>query len=246
VLLRTQALTKAFGSLRAVDGVDLVVQPASLHAIIGPNGAGKSTFFNVLTGFLPADSGSVIFKDQDITRLPPHVISRRGVVRAFQRANIFQTFTVFENVQASILSRKGKTWNLFGLAAGMLREDTLRILETLGLADQADVRAGHLSHGDLKRLEIGIALGMEPELLLLDEPTAGMSPEETAAQAALMQKLVAEQGLNILFTEHDMEVVFGIAKSITVMHQGRVIADGRPNEVRRDRHVQAVYLGEEL
>jgi len=195
---------------------------------------------------LPADSGSVIFKDQDITRLPPHVISRRGVVRAFQRANIFQTFTVFENVQASILSRKGKTWNLFGLAAGMLREDTLRILETLGLADQADVRAGHLSHGDLKRLEIGIALGMEPELLLLDEPTAGMSPEETAAQAALMQKLVAEQGLNILFTEHDMEVVFGIAKSITVMHQGRVIADGRPNEVRRDRHVQAVYLGEEL
>jgi len=240
VLLRTQALTKAFGSLRAVDGVDLVVQPAS------PNGAGKSTFFNVLTGFLPADSGSVIFKDQDITRLPPHVISRRGVVRAFQRANIFQTFTVFENVQASILSRKGKTWNLFGLAAGMLREDTLRILETLGLADQADVRAGHLSHGDLKRLEIGIALGMEPELLLLDEPTAGMSPEETAAQAALMQKLVAEQGLNILFTEHDMEVVFGIAKSITVMHQGRVIADGRPNEVRRDRHVQAVYLGEEL
>ena len=246
MLLRTQALTKAFGSLRAVDGVDLVVQPASLHAIIGPNGAGKSTFFNVLTGFLPADSGSVIFKDQDITRLPPHVISRRGVVRAFQRANIFQTFTVFENVQASILSRKGKTWNLFGLAAGMLREDTLRILETLGLADQADVRAGHLSHGDLKRLEIGIALGMEPELLLLDEPTAGMSPEETAAQAALMQKLVAEQGLNILFTEHDMEVVFGIAKSITVMHQGRVIADGRPNEVRRDRHVQAVYLGEEL
>ena len=246
MLLRTQALTKAFGSLRAVDGVDLVVQPASLHAIIGPNGAGKSTFFNVLTGFLPADSGSVIFKDQDITRLPPHVISRRGVVRAFQRANIFQTFTVFENVQASILSRKGKTWNLFGLAAGMLREDTLRILETLGLADQADVRAGHLSHGDLKRLEIGIALGMEPELLLLDVPTAGMSPEETAAQAALMQKLVAEQGLNILFTEHDMEVVFGIAKSITVMHQGRVIADGRPNEVRRDRHVQAVYLGEEL
>jgi len=226
--------------------VDLVVQPGSLHAIIGPNGAGKSTFFNVLTGFFPADSGSVIFKDQDITRLPPHVISRRGIVRAFQRATIFQTFTVFENVQASILSRKGKTWNLFGLAAGMLREDTRRILETLGLADQADVRAGHLSHGDLKRLEIGIALGMEPELLLLDEPTAGMSPEETAAQAALMQKLVAEQGLNILFTEHDMEVVFGIAKWITVMHQGRVIADGRPNDVRRDRHVQAVYLGEGL
>jgi branched-chain amino acid transport system ATP-binding protein len=246
VLLRTQALTKTFGSLRAVDGVDLVIQPGSLHAIIGPNGAGKSTFFNVLTGFFPADSGSVIFKDQEITRLPPHVISRRGVVRAFQRATIFQTFTVFENVQTSILSRKGKTWNLFGLAAGMLREETLRILETLGLADQADVRAGHLSHGDLKRLEIGIALGMEPELLLLDEPTAGMSPEETVAQAALMQKLVAKQGLNILFTEHDMEVVFGIAKWITVMHQGRVIADGRPDEVRRDRHVQAVYLGEEL
>ena len=245
MLLRTQALTKAFGSLRAVDGVDLVVQPSSLHAIIGPNGAGKSTLFNVLTGFFPADSGSVIFKDQDITRLPPHVISRRGIVRAFQRGTIFQTFTVFENVQAAILSRKGKTWNLFELAAGMLREDTRRILETLGLADQADVRAGHLSHGDLKRLEIGIALGMEPELLLLDEPTAGMSPEETAAQAALMQKLVAERGLNILFTEHDMEVVFGIAKWITVMHQGRVIADGKPGDVRRDRHVQAVYLGEE-
>jgi branched-chain amino acid transport system ATP-binding protein len=245
MLLRTRALTKAFGALRAVDGVDLVVEPGRLHAIIGPNGAGKSTFFNVVTGFFPATSGSVIFKDQDITRLPPHVISRRGVVRAFQRGTIFQTFTVFENVQAAILSRKGKTRNLFELAAGMLREDTRRILETLGLVDQADVRAGHLSHGDLKRLEIGIALGMEPELLLLDEPTAGMSPEETAAQAALMQKLVAEQGLNILFTEHDMEVVFGIAKWITVMHQGRVIADGKPSDVRRDRHVQAVYLGED-
>ena len=246
MLLRTQALTKSFGSLRAVDGVDLVVQPGSLHAIIGPNGAGKSTFFNVVTGFFPADSGSVIFKDADITSMPSHVISRLGIVRAFQRGTIFPSFTVFENVQAAILSRKGKTRNLFGLAAGMLREETLRILETLGLADQRDARAGHLSHGDLKRLEIGIALGMEPELLLLDEPTAGMSPEETAAQAALMQKLVAERGLNILFTEHDMEVVFGIAKWITVMHQGRVIADGKPDDVRRDRHVQAVYLGEEL
>jgi branched-chain amino acid transport system ATP-binding protein len=226
--------------------VDLEVQPGRLHAIIGPNGAGKSTFFNVVTGFFPADSGSVIFKDQDITRLPPHVISRRGVVRAFQRGTIFQTFTVFENVQTSILSRKGKTRDLFGLAGGMLREDTLRILETLGLAEQADVHAGHLSHGDLKRLEIGISLGMEPELLLLDEPTAGMSPEETAAQAALMQRLVAERGLNIVFTEHDMDVVFGIAQWITVMHQGRVIADGQPEDVRRDRHVQAVYLGEDL
>ena len=220
MLLRTQALTKAFGSLRAVDGVDLVVQPGSLHAIIGPNGAGKSTFFNVLTGFFPADSGSVIFKDQDITRLPPHVISRRGVVRAFQRATIFQTFTVFENVQASILSRKGKTWNLFGLAAGMLREDTRRILETLGLADQADVRAGHLSHGDLKRLEIGIALGMEPELLLLDEPTAGMSPEETAAQAALMHHRDpfrdAEDHLHIVFREQDVQAPFGHQ----LLHQG--------------------------
>ena len=246
MLLRTQALTKSFGSLRAVDGVDLEVLPGRLHAIIGPNGAGKSSFFNVVTGFFPADSGSVIFKDQDITSLPPHVISRRGIVRAFQRGTIFHSFTVFENVQAALLSRKAKTWNLFGLARTMLREGTLRILETLGLADQIDVRAGHLSHGDLKRLEIGIALGMEPQLLLLDEPTAGMSPEETVAQAALMQKLVAEQNLNILFTEHDMEVVFGIAKWITVMHQGRVIAEGRPDDVRRDRQVQAVYLGEEL
>ena len=246
MLLQTRALTKTFGALRAVDGVDLVVEPGSLHAIIGPNGAGKSTFFNVVTGFFPADSGSVMFKDHDITSLPPHVISRRGIVRAFQRGTIFTSFTVFENVQAAILSRKAKTWNLFTPADTLVREETLRILETLALADQGAARAGHLSHGDLKRLEIGIALGMEPELLLLDEPTAGMSPEETAAQAALMQKLVAERGLNILFTEHDMEVVFGIAKWITVMHQGRVIADGKPADVRRDRHVQAVYLGEEL
>ena len=246
MLLRTQALTKTFGSLRAVDGVDLVVQSGRLHAIIGPNGAGKTTFFNVVTGFYTADSGTVTFKDDDITRLPPHVISRHGMVRAFQRGTIFQTFTVFENVQAAILSRKAKTWNLFGVAARMLRDDTLRILEILGLADQANVRAGHLSHGDLKRLEIGIALGMEPELLLLDEPTAGMSPEETAAQVALMQRLVADHGVNIVFTEHDMDVVFGIAKWITVMHQGRVIADGKPEDVRRDRHVQGVYLGEDL
>jgi branched-chain amino acid transport system ATP-binding protein len=246
MLLRTRALTKAFGSVRAVDGVDLEVRPGRLHAIIGPNGAGKSSFFNVVTGFFPADSGSVTFKEQEITSLPPHVISRRGLVRAFQRGTIFESFTVFENVQAAVLSHRGRTWNLLGLARAMLREDTIRILETLGLADQRDVRAGHLSHGDLKRLEIGIALGMEPELLLLDEPTAGMSPEETATQAALMQKLVAEQHLNILFTEHDMEVVFGVAKWITVMHQGRVIAEGVPDEVRRDRHVQAVYLGEEM
>ena len=246
MLLRTRALTKTFGSLRAVDGVDLVVEPGRLHAIIGPNGAGKSTFFNVVTGFFPADSGSVLFKDQDITALPPHVISRRGVVRAFQRGTVFSTFTVFENVQAALLSRKGRTRNVFGLASGMLRSETQRVLETLALAEQADVRAGHLSHGDLKRLEIGIALGMEPELLLLDEPTAGMSPEETAAQAALMERLVREQGLNILFTEHDMDVVFGIAKWITVLHQGRIIADGKPEDVRRNRQVQAVYLGEEL
>ena len=246
MLLRTQALTKSFGSLRAVDRVDLVVQPGRLHAIIGPNGAGKTTLFNVVTGFYTADSGTVMFKQDDITRLPPHVISRQGMVRAFQRGTIFQTFTVFENVQAAVLSRKGKTWNLLGFADRILRDDTLRILEILGLTDQAEVRAGHLSHGDLKRLEIGIALGMEPQLLLLDEPTAGMSPEETAAQVALMQRLVADQGVNIVFTEHDMDVVFGIAKWITVMHQGRIIADGKPDDVRRDRHVQAVYLGEEL
>jgi branched-chain amino acid transport system ATP-binding protein len=226
--------------------VDLAVHPGRLHAIIGPNGAGKSTFFNVVTGFFPADSGQVIFKGQDITRLPPHAISRRGMVRAFQRGTIYPTFTVFENVQIAILSRHAKTWNFFSPADRMLREDTLRILDTLALAGQAGVLASHLSHGDLKRLEIGIAMGMEPELLLLDEPTAGMSPEETAAQAALMQRLVEEQGVNIVFTEHDMDVVFGIAKWITVMHQGRVIADGKPEDVRRDRHVQGVYLGEEV
>ena len=246
MLLRIEALTKSFGAVRAVDGVDLVVQPGRLHAIIGPNGAGKSTFFNVVSGFFPADSGTVTFKGHDITRLPPHVISRSGMVRAFQRGTVFPTFTVSENVQVAIVSRKAKTWNLFARAEGMLGGDTLRILETLGLADQADVRAAHLSHGDLKRLEIGIALGMEPELLLLDEPTAGMSPEETVAQAVLMQRLVKSQGVTIVFTEHDMAVVFGIAKWITVMHQGRVIADGKPEDVRRDRNVQAVYLGEEM
>jgi branched-chain amino acid transport system ATP-binding protein len=216
----------------------------SIRAIIGPNGAGKTTLFNLITGHLRPDSGRVVFKGRDVTGIAPHDLCRLGMGRSFQRTNIFPRLTVFENVQAAYLSHRGRGWNLFTPVERVYRAETEAILEAVGLLDRAREESGFLSHGGQKQLELGIALALEPEILLLDEPTAGMSATETRESMALIERLAHERRLTLLFTEHDMEVVFSISQRIAVLHQGRVIADGAPAEVRRDPEVRRVYLGE--
>ena len=233
----------SFGDFRAVDGANLTVDQGALVAVIGPNGAGKSTLFNLITGQLHAIRGEVLFNGQDISRMPAYQISRKGIARSFQIANIFHRLTVFKNVQVSVLSQERKSRTLFHPASTMAVEETNRILEMVGLLGKSSSIAGSLSHGDQRILEIAIALGGKPQLLILDEPTAGMSPEETMAAMELVKNLTVSQGLTLLFCEHDMEVVFNVAQSIMVMHQGRTIIQGSVDEVRNNRDVQEAYLG---
>ncbi len=244
-MLRVEGVDKSFGDFMAVYGASLTVAEGELVAVIGPNGAGKTTLFNLITGLLKADEGRIVFKGEDITRLPPHQITRRGIARSFQIVNIFPRLTAFENVQVAVLSDQRRSSNLISPARNLGVEETNSILESVGLSDKTRSIAGALSHGDQKILEIAIALGNEPELLILDEPTAGMSPEETAATMELIKKLADTRGLTILFCEHDMDVVFAIAQSIMVMHQGRTLIQGEPEEVRSNKEVQEAYLGGE-
>ncbi len=242
-MLQVDGLCKAFGDFQAVNGAWLTVRQGDLVAVIGPNGAGKTTLFNLITGHLQADRGSIRFREQEISRLPAHEICRRGIARSFQIANIFPRLSVFENVQVAVLSAKGLSRHLLHPTRRLVREETEGILERVGLQDRRLDLAGSLSHGDKRILEIAIALGNEPELLILDEPTAGMSPEETAATLALIRRLAREQGLTILFCEHDMEVVFNVATSIMVMQHGSTLVQGPPLQVRADPAVQEAYLG---
>jgi branched-chain amino acid transport system ATP-binding protein len=244
-MLRIEDLHKSFDDFKAVNGAHLAVEKGQLVAVIGPNGAGKTTLFNLITGQLPPDNGKILLNDEDISKLPPHVICRKGVARSFQIANVFPRLSVFRNVQVSVLSQQKLSDKLFQPAAQLVVEGTNRILESVGLLDKKRDVAGSLSHGDKRILEIAIALGNEPHLLILDEPTAGMSPEETTTTMALIQRLAADQGLTILFCEHDMEVVFGTAQSIMVMQQGRTIVQGDPQTVRQNTEVQQAYLGDE-
>jgi len=242
-MLQVENLQKSFSDFKAVDGADLRVGQGDLVAVIGPNGAGKTTLFNLITGHLQPDKGRILFKGEDISHLPAHQVCRKGIARSFQIANIFPRLTVFRNVQVSVLSQKHLSHTLFRPAHRMVVEETERILESVGLTDKQRSVAGALSHGDKRTLEIAIALGNEPELLILDEPTAGMSPEETAATMGLVTRLAREQGLTILFCEHDMDVVFNAATRIMVMQQGRTIIQAEPEEVRRNVSVQEAYLG---
>jgi len=242
-MLQVEHLQKSFADFKAVGGADLRVGQGDLVAVIGPNGAGKTTLFNLITGHLQPDKGRILFKGEDISHLPAHQVCRKGIARSFQIANIFPRLTVFRNVQVSVLSQKNLSRTMFRPAHRMVVEETRQILERVGLNDQQLALAGSLSHGDKRILEIAIALGNEPELLILDEPTAGMSPDETAATMALVQRLAREQGLTILFCEHDMDVVFNVATSIMVMQQGRTILQATPEEVRQNITVQEAYLG---
>lgn len=227
----------------AVCEVNLQMNEGELVSIIGPNGAGKTTLFNLFTGHLRPDSGKVFFRGREITGLPPHMISRMGIGRSFQRLNIFPLLTVFENVQVAVFSTQQKNHKLFSNARAMAREETEAILDRVGLLEQKDIQGGLLAHGDQKRLELGIALAVKPSLLLLDEPTQGMSPKETALTTSLIQKLVERGGLTLIFVEHDMGVVFGISDRIVVLHQGKCIFNGTPEDVKKSDEVQKVYLG---
>ncbi len=244
-MLRVENLHKSFDDFKAVDGAHLIVEKGQLVAVIGPNGAGKTTLFNLICGQLQPDKGQILLVNEDISKLPPHVICRKGIARSFQIANVFPRLSVFRNVQVSVLSQQKLSNKLFHPAAQLAVEETHRILESVGLLDIKAEVAGSLSHGDKRILEIAIALGNEPELLILDEPTAGMSPEETTTTMALIQRLAEEQGLTILFCEHDMEVVFSVAQSIMVMQQGQTIVQDDPQTVRQNIDVQQAYLGDE-
>jgi len=244
-MFSVRGITKSFGGLLAVNGVTFHLENGEVSSIIGPNGAGKTTLFNLLTGHQKPDSGEIIFRDKDITGLPPHRICRRGIGRSFQRTNIFPRLSVFDNVQVAVMSWERKCKNIFLRARNMNRKETDDILDSMGLGGKKGITAGLLAHGDQRLLEIGIALGSNPELLLLDEPTAGMSPEESNKTVELIQRLAREKDLTLLFIEHDMSVVFGISEKIRVMHLGSIIAEGSPEEIRANNEVQRIYLAEE-
>ena len=243
-MLEVRGVQKAFDGFQAVAGVSLSVARGEIAAIIGPNGAGKTTLFNLVTGHIRPDAGSVLLEGRNITGLPPHQVCRRGMGRSFQRTNIFQRLTVFQNVQAAFISHRGRGLDLLSRVDRLYRDETDALLASLGLLERAGEMSGFLSHGAQKQLELGIALASEPKLLLLDEPTAGMSAAETHETIRLISRLARERDLTLLFTEHDMDVVFSIAQRITVLHQGHVIAEGAPAEVRSDPEVRRVYLGE--
>ena len=244
VLLGIQDLSRSFGGLRAVREVSLEVRHGDRHAVIGPNGAGKSTLFNLITGRIKPDHGRVVFDGRDITGKPDYVIARSGIGRAFQITNIFPKLSVRQNLQYSMLANRGVTVRPFGIADRIYRGDALELLESVGLGRYADLPAGQLSHGDQRALELAISIALGSKLLLLDEPTAGMSPYETRKAMELVRRVATERGLTLLFCEHDMSVVFETARTVTVMHQGAVLAEGTPREIRENADVQRVYLGE--
>jgi branched-chain amino acid transport system ATP-binding protein len=243
-MLEVRDLRRSFGGVVAIDGVSLAVDRREIVAIIGPNGAGKSTLFNLITGHLRPDSGSVRLGERDVTGIAPHRLCALGVARSFQRTNIFPRLSVFENVQAAVIAHRGRGRDAWSRAEGLFRDAAEALLRDVNLLDQADMAGGALSHGNQKQLELGIALAGKPEILLLDEPTAGMSAAETRDSMALLRRIATERELTLLFTEHDMDVVFSTAHRIAVLHQGRLIAQGAPAAIRGDAEVRRVYLGD--
>jgi branched-chain amino acid transport system ATP-binding protein len=240
-ILRTEGLTIRFGGLTALDNVDFEMQRGEIRAIIGPNGAGKSTFFNCLTGVLRPTSGRILFNGEDITGLPPNRISQKGIARSYQITNILPNATTLENVRIAAQSRR-HGWNMVRHHSDLrdIVEKAEVVLTSVGLAEKADELAANLSHGEQRNLEIGIALATEPQLLCLDEPTAGMSAAETHDTMALVRRIA--KNWTVLIVEHDMQVVMELAQRITVLHYGRVLAEGTPAEIQRNSRVQEVYL----
>jgi branched-chain amino acid transport system ATP-binding protein len=243
-ILQVRNLTKHFGGLAAVDNVSLEIRPAGLHAVIGPNGAGKSTLINLLSGELSASSGQIIFRGQEIGLLAPEQRSRRGIARSFQKTNIFPSFTALENCRLAAQSRQPRplAWMRDALSYESMMFTATQVLAAVELSGRAGDLALALSHGEQRQLEIAMCLATEPELLLLDEPLAGMGTEESLRMVELIKKLSASHA--ILLVEHDMDAVFQLAQVLTVMVDGRLLASGTPEQIRADREVQAAYLGE--
>jgi branched-chain amino acid transport system ATP-binding protein len=244
-LLECRGLTRAWGAFRAVDGVDLDLREREICAVIGPNGAGKSTLFAMIAGNLRKSAGSVRFGGTDVSSLTAPALAARGVARSFQITAICPGLTALENVRLGVQAREPLRWRPFGGAFAM-REGEARAmhwLERLGLADRASTPAGELAHGDQRLLEVAVALAQEPRLLILDEPTQGMSVEETRRTVDLLHGVMAEAATAVLLVEHDLDVVFALAPRIVVLHRGRKIADGPAAKVRADDAVQQAYLG---
>jgi branched-chain amino acid transport system ATP-binding protein len=242
--LVAEGLTKAFGGVVAARDVSFTVGAGELVAIIGPNGAGKSTTFNMIGGQLVPDRGIVRLDGELLTGLPPRAVWRRGIGRTFQVAQTFWSMTVAENVQVALQSFHGETWQVASWAHHVRRADTTALLDAVGMADAADRPIAELAYGDVKRVELAVALASEPKLLLMDEPTAGMAPAEREAMMGLVQRLARDKGLGVLFTEHDMDAVFGFAERVLVLVRGEIVARGTPAEVQANALVKKVYLGD--
>jgi branched-chain amino acid transport system ATP-binding protein len=245
-LLSVDGLTKSYGGVHAVRGVTFALKPGEILALIGPNGAGKSTCFDMLNGQKSPDSGRIMLLGKETTGRAPREIWRLGVGRTFQITATFPTMTVRENVQVALVSHHGELFNLWSSTPKLARDEAGRLLELVGMSGYADRPCGELAYGDLKRLELAVALANQPKLLLMDEPTAGMAPRERIELMRLTAQIAREKSIGVLFTEHDMDVVFEHADRILVLNRGNLIAEGTPAEVRGNPQVRAVYLGEGL
>lgn len=242
-LLKVSNLKKSFGGVHAVDGVSFELNPGQMLALIGPNGAGKSTCFNLINGQLAADSGEILLSGSSIRGLAPRDIWRSGVGRTFQVASTYSSMTVVENVQVALFSAHRKLFDFFGRAAHLYRSEALALLDQVGLKGEADEPCSTLAYGEIKTVELAIALAHNPKLLLMDEPTAGMAPKERNALMALTQRIAVERQLGVLFTEHSMDVVFAYASKIMVLARGQLVAAGHPSEIKEDAKVREVYFG---
>ncbi|PWS34635.1 ABC transporter ATP-binding protein [Falsiroseomonas bella] len=242
-LLRVEGLSKRFGGVVAARDVSFDLGPGEMLAIIGPNGAGKSTTFNMVGGQLRPDSGRVVLEGAEITGRPPRAVCRLGVGRTFQVAQTFLSMSVAQNVQMALIARAGRTRDLFAQADALYRDGALALLDRVGMRSEADRPIGELAYGDVKRVELAVALAASPRLLLMDEPTAGMAPRERAGLMQLTASIARERSIGVLFTEHDMDAVFAHADRILVLVRGEIIAAGTPEEVRADEQVKRVYLG---
>jgi len=242
-LLKVTGLGKSFGGVKAVDGIHFELAAGELLALIGPNGAGKSTTFNMVNGQLPADAGSIQLNGQELVGRKPRDIWRMGVGRTFQIAETFASLTVVENVQMALISNDGLLFSMWRRAADHKREEALVLLDQVGMKSQADRPCSVLAYGDVKRVELAIAMANAPKLLLMDEPTAGMAPKERNELMALTKQLVIDRNMAVLFTEHSMDVVFAYADRMIVLARGRLIAEGKPLELRDHPKVQEVYFG---